>query len=76
MNQQEKLQVCDRCGKKFQIRTDGKVVIGNLPSRVSIKELGGKVPQSYLLCPTCTGHVKNFIGIFSKNTKKENKNGN
>ena len=73
---QEKQQVCDRCGKKFMIKNVDQITIGNLPSRVHIKELGGTGVLSYLLCPTCTEHVKNFVGIFAKNTKRRNQNGN
>lgn len=63
---QEKLAVCDRCGKKFPIPSNDKLIIADLPSRLNIKELGGKNPKSYLLCPACTKYVKNFVGIFNK----------
>lgn len=74
---EERQQVCDRCGKKFKIPNDvKKVVVGTMPSRVSIKELGGKNALSYLLCPQCTEYVKNYIAIFAKNQKRRNQNGN
>lgn len=57
----ETTRTCDRCGKKFKVNKDEKVVVGQVPSRVSIKEFGGKQPRSYILCPTCTGFVVHFI---------------
>ena len=55
-------KTCDRCGKKYKINNDDKrVIVGELPSRVSVKEFGAKQPRAYILCPNCTRFVINFI---------------